>query len=359
MTGILTGSALGRNGDTPGDGLLDRLESWVPIDLAPVVAGKHPQPIPTLLHTRDRRDALLYRGRVNGFHGDSGTGKSWLMAGAVAQVLAAGRRAVILDYEADEHETVARLLALGADPFALVGQLVYIRPTDPSTGFAVDQLLDVVDDTVDLVAVDSLGEAFGVDGIDENSDAEVGPWMRRVPRRIADAGPAVLTIDHSTKAGDNPLHPSGSKRKRAAITGASYLVTSTRPPTREQAGTLSLTCAKDRHGTYRRGGIIVTADITPYPDGGVTVNLHRATATTPDMILLIVAKAIVSAAKAEDRPLSRRVLLELAKVKAASETKRAALDLAVSRGYLSVETGPRGAQLHRWVVDVDLEQASR
>ena len=74
-----------------------------------------------------------------------------------------------------------------------------------------------------LAVVDSLGEAFGLEGIDENHDVEVAPWLRRVARRLADAGLSVLLLDHSTKSADNPRRPSGSKRKRAAITGASYL----------------------------------------------------------------------------------------------------------------------------------------
>src|SRR5262249_38605705 len=130
-------------------------------------------------------------------------------------------------------------------------------------------------DGVSLVVIDTIGEAFGLEGIDENADVEVGRWLRRVVRRLVDAGAGVLVIDHITKSGDNPLHPSGSKRKRAAITGASYLVEAPVPLTRERGGRLRLICAKDRHGNFVRGEEVAVIDFTRYPDDGMTVHVRK------------------------------------------------------------------------------------
>lgn len=333
---------------------IEALESWQPIELDLILAGDHEQPTPTLLRTRDDRQAFLYPGKVNGFHGDSGIGKSWMAYKAVAQEITAGHRAIILDYEATAPEVVDRLLKIGASAQQITDHLVYIQPNDTTSDLAIRAVLEQITPTTTIIVIDSLGEAFGVDGIDENSDAEVGPWLRRVARPLADAGPAVVLIDHGTKAADNPLHPSGSKRKRAAITGASYLVTAKTTPTRESPGTLSLTCAKDRHGTYARGKTIASVDITPYPDGGVSINIHQHadTAERPDAILESIARAFIRTAKTHGRALSRNELLALTDTKARTETKRAAIDYAVGRGALSVETGPRNALLHRYLADL-------
>ena len=73
-------------------------------------------------------------------------------------------------------------------------------------------------------------------------------WMRRVPRPLAAAGAAVVPIDHITKSGDNNLYASGTQRKRAGITGASYLVENRSPFSQGHRGMSRLVCAKDRHG---------------------------------------------------------------------------------------------------------------
>lgn len=331
----------------------DIVDAWTPINLLPVLNGQHQTPRPTLLRTPDLKHAVFYRGAVNGLHGDSGIGKSWLMLTAIVQTLAAGAHTILIDYESTPAEIVDRLRSLGANPEQILHHLTYLRPDHPTGAVALDQLRNSIRSDTELIVIDSLGEAFGVDGVDENLDAEVGPWLRRMARPLADAGPAVILIDHSTKAADNPLHPSGSKRKRAAITGASYLVTAPRPFTREQAGTLALTCAKDRHGTYARGAIALTADVTPYPDGGITVNLNAplASARVHEVAVELAARRAIAAAKDEGNPLSMRSLTGLMQIKAGTDTKRAGIELAVARGHLRVERGPRGAALHHWVSD--------
>lgn len=340
----------------------DEENSWEPIDLETVLEAGPMTPDPRVFRTLDGHDALFYRESINGLHGDSGIGKSWLALAAVAQTLAAGLRAMIVDYEANADETTARLLDLGATPDQLTTQLLYIHPTHPTGDSAVTVLLDYLQMSdempVDLVIIDSLGEAFALDGIDENSDADVGPWLRRFARPLAEAGPAVVLIDHATKGGGHPLHPSGSKRKRAAISGASYLVTTSTPPTRHQAGTLTLTCAKDRHGTHQPGKVTARADITPQPDGTITVHLHTPDpATIPpgtvDDQVDLIARSIVHHAKTANRPLTRAQIEAAVIIKARSQTKRAAIDHAVALGALSDQTGPRGARLHSYIRDIE------
>lgn len=351
-TAVTSGAANGEH--------LEHLESWPAIDLAPYLRGEVTVTLPTMLR-RDDAHALLYAGRVNGIHGDSGLGKSWLAQIAAAQLLDAGEHVTWIDFEDPDASTIIeRLRALGVTDDAIDAQLHYHRPTDFFSNDAVDLIArEVLEHRVALVVIDSLGEAFGLEGINEDKDAEVRPWMRRVPRKLAETGAAVLLVDHATKAGDNALHPSGSKAKRAAITGSSYLVEAPAPLTREQGGRLRLTCAKDRHGHYRRGAVSAEIDFTVYPDGGMTVHVWPPSASslpTAEAKLLVVARAAVRTCKEAGEPLSQRRLTERLAVKASNETKRAGIEEAVARGSLRIEEGPRGTALHIYVRDLELSQ---
>ena len=327
-------------------------ESWQPVDLRPVLAGSYEPPIPAVCSVEGTSHGLFYRGAVNEIHGDSGIGKSWLAAATISGELWAGSDVLVLDYEGTAEEMVGRLLAMGTPAEAIVDHLMYMNPATPAGVTIIDMTVARMEDrNVGLVVIDSLGEAFGVDGVNEDRDNEVGPWLRRVARRLAEAGPAVVIVDHATKAADNPLHPSGSKRKRAAITGAAYLVTTTAPPTRQMAGTLHLTCAKDRHGTYRRGAEVAVVSLTPFPEGRVELHVRpgRRSDENCDPKIELVMRAVVRAAKAERRALSTRVLIGLVKVRAGTDAKRAGVELAYARGYLAAQPGSRNAVLYTFV----------
>jgi hypothetical protein len=332
----------------------DGESSWVPIDLSEVVAGKYQQPTPTVLR-RDDEAHLFYVGHVNGAHGDSGTGKGWVMCLTIKQELDLGRAVIYIDMEDTAQSIVARLLMIGTDPVDIAERLIYIRPSEPFYSNRVGELCEMIRDRgVRLCIIDSVGEAFGIDGINEDRDNEVGPWIRKVARPLAEAGAAVVLVDHSTKAADNPLHPSGSKRKRAAITGASYLVEATRPLVKGEGGRLRLTCAKDRHGNYRRKEIVAHIEVVPGFNGAVEMKVIAPSKADNDETLpvLLCAKAAVKAAKAEGSPVSRSALQGLMKIKASTDAKRAGIDLAEARHALAVDIGPRKAQMYRYVQDL-------
>lgn len=243
---------------THDDGITGLDDSFQPIDLSDVLSGSYIAPTPSVLK-RDDRMALLYRGQINGIHGDSGLGKGWVALYAAAEQLTAGSVVMMLDLEDVPSSIIGRLRLLGVHDQAIAERFIYIRPQAAFNAAAIEHLAAIVKERrVALVIIDSLGEAFGLEGIDENHDAEVGPWLRRVPRRLADVtdegydGPAVLIVDHVTKVNDNPLHPSGSKRKRAAVGGAQYWIQAPDPLSADTGGRLRLICAKDRHGTYKR-----------------------------------------------------------------------------------------------------------
>jgi dienelactone hydrolase len=339
---------------------LDLDITWWRVDLTNALKNEIATLEPAVLVCEDKR-ALFYASCVNGIHADSGIGKSWIAGLAAAQQLAQHRHVAWIDFEDPNEATLIGRLRddLGVPPDLILEYLHYRGPKEPFTDLAVDAVEQEArrHDTA-LIVIDSLGEAFGLEGIDENADKEVGPWVRRVARRLADTGAAVLLIDHATKAADNPLHPSGSKRKRAAITGASYLVEAPRPLTREDGGQLRLTVAKDRHGHRRRGAEACTVDFTLYPDGGLTVHLwppsaESRTAHTAAGQMHGYAKAAVKAAKKARRALSTRELVGLMQIKAGTENKRAGIDQAVALGALRTEMGPRNSTLHIYAHDLE------
>lgn len=339
--------------DTGNDDLA--VESWVPVDLSPAFRGELRPIVPEILR-RDDGQAIFYGGQVNGAHGDSGSGKSLVALLAATEQMAQGHHVVWIDAEDPNEATiVGRLQSLltGLRVEDILERFHYISPQTPPTTTAISHLLAQIDHWHPTVVIlDSVGELFGLEGISENDDADVGPWFRRVARPIAEAGPAVVLIDHGTKAADNPLYPSGSKRKRAAITGASYLVEAKTPFAKGTNGKIRLTCAKDRHGTYARSEHVATIDVTSYPDGGLSLKVWQpfpsesASGTVP---LILAARAAIKAAKAEPAPLSRNGLIEAMTLKARKETKAAGIELAVAHGHLRTVPGPRNASLHEYV----------
>lgn len=328
--------------------------SWLPVDLGPVLDGSRRQPMPSLLRRADE-EYLLYPAAVNGIHGDSGAGKGWAVCFALDQELRAGRTAMLLDFEDVAVSIVGRLTALGTSPDTILDHLIYFRPqTEFGTTEVAQVVAHCIDRSVSLVVVDSLGEAFALEGIDENKDVEVGPWYRRVARQIADTGAAVLLVDHSTKAADNPLYPSGSKRKRAAVTGASYLAEATKPFVKGEGGRLRLTCAKDRHGNYRRGEVVGSLVMAKSLTDAVRLELHEPDTTegTSELGAVLAARSAVAAAKDEGRPLTKTALRNLMKIRARNDVKRAGIDLAIGRGALREDAGARNARLVSYVSEL-------
>lgn len=341
------GCAAREPGDEPG-------ASWRELVLGPVLAeladGTIGRPIPTIGRRGDGV-GLFYGGRVNGLFGASGDGKTWVALAMAAQELAEGRHVVWVDLEDEARATVGRLLDLGVDPGAIEGCFHYLRPDEafgPAAGRHLVELIAAVAPT--LVVVDSTGEAMALDGVHPNDDDEVATWIRRVPRPLADLGPGVVLIDHTAKDPPNKLFAIGSQRKRAAISGAAYLVEAI--PTKEmgsgRVGRVRLTTAKDRHGTHVRMGhpAEFVLDSTDRP---IVWGFEMADGATED---------------GDGGAFRPTVLMERASrwielhpsatkndVADALGGKRAwvlrAVSALVEEGFVATEAGSRGAQLHR------------
>ncbi|MGP8182099.1 MAG: AAA family ATPase [Acidimicrobiales bacterium] len=295
----------GSQGERSDDG--DVSSSWVPIDLTMAVRVEDVEP-PSLLGRSDGR-CLLYPGRTHAFQGESETLKSWAAQLATVQVVRAGKNVLYIDYEDDERGVVSRLMAMGLEPHQILEHLTYIRPDEPlrtkndELTVGGNDFCDVLESRAFALAIiDGLTEAMTTEGLDLNSNSDVATWMRRVPRRVAKTGAAVVAIDHLPKARNNQgRYALGGQHKLAGLTGAAYKFSIRRYLSRAIGsqpgeGRVLITVEKDRPGYVRGWSLgddhkVGELVVTSYADGGVTAGIDHVTKgaiTNTDLIARII-----------------------------------------------------------------------
>lgn len=318
---------------------------FVRVDLAGVANGESP-PEPTLLRRSDGFH-LLYPGAVHWLSGEPGGGKTWVALAAVSQVVAAGGRAVVCDYEDTAATITGRLLALGLDPAGLA-DMAYLNVNGPIAAPGIKWLEGLIrHDGIQLVVIDSVAESLAVEGYSENDAVEVTTWMQKLPRSLARAGATVLVVDHLAKdAGSRGRWARGSGAKLAAADGVAYLLEPRLPFSRTSSGLADLEVAKDRHGAVGQIGETVATVRFDVADG----SLRRVVLDPPDapadgtrrLRSTDVVKRLSSSGG------SWSTLTEAAR--ALGVTREAAtriLDKSVRAGDVIEERGPRGARTFR------------
>ena len=326
--------------------------TWEPMDLtrtvAGLLAGTLHRPAPTV-GALDGGGHLFYAGKVNGVAGESGCGKSWTALVVCRQQLDAGSHVVYVDLEDDDVSVVQRLLDVGAEPAAILDRFHYVRPNERHGDVARARLAAVLAlHTPTLVVIDSTGEGMAIDGSKPNDDDDVARWFRNLPTTVARLGPCVVVLDHVVKSGEGGLWPIGSQRKRAAISGAQYMQTVSRPFSKHVAGSAKLVCAKDRQGASRAGQHVADLTVSPQP-GHLTMTLAAVDPLAPVQAfrptrLMQHASGVLDAAEG---PLSGRQVVALMGVK--RENAGAALAALMAEGYVHVEPGPNRALMHKLV----------
>ncbi|MEM7342459.1 MAG: bifunctional DNA primase/polymerase [Actinomycetota bacterium] len=292
---------------------------------------------------------LLYVDQLNWVHGDSGSGKTWVVLHAMTQLLKAGRSVAWVHYEDPNPGTIVeRLRLLGLDRNEVVDRFHYWDPQGaPLDALQLLQLCEAHD--VTHVALDSVGEALNAEGLNEDSDAEVGPWIAGRLRPLVNAGIGVTPVDHGTKAAQQPLYPSGSKRKRAAVTGAALLVEAIEAPTRDRDGTIRLTCAKDRHGNHPQGRPVGMAELRHHPLRGIDFTIATPVPSDPtgaaeespeaEMVAAVV-RAVASWPGLSKTQLGNHLPA------AGRDRRHTAIDQAVNNRHIKYRIGPRNSQLY-------------
>jgi hypothetical protein len=341
---------LGLPGVTPLD--TQETSSWVPVPLSRDVEQTDP---PTLLRVAGGR-RLLYPGRTHSIVGESSSGKTWVAVLVALEVLENGGRVLWLDYETNAHEFVERLQAMRVVEDEWWSRIHYLNPshqlqnqrTGAFTSHAVEfaRLLDTT--RYDLAVIDSVTGAMSAEGLDTNSDADVETFHRLLAYRLANAGPAVLMLDHVVKNRENRGDDArGSGRKREGITGASYVMRVTSPwrraTTSPVTGGFSLRVAKDRPGWVGAiGDTVATGTVISDPDGGLRIALSPS----DDVVImprLETLRAIVDVLRRFPGTTKRQLEDE---TEGKAETIRHALKWLQDGGAVTVETSGRGHRLY-------------
>ena len=324
--------------------------TWAPVDLEPVLAGEYLDPPPTML-TRVDGIALFYDHAVHTVSGESESGKTWLTLLAALQLAQTGENVVFLDFEDRADRVIGRLLALGATPQQIRDHFKYIRPDRPLDDNGRTQLSPHLTGTR-LVILDGVTEAMTSHGFDLNSNADSASFQNLLPRWICDHGPAVAMIDHVVKDKERQdRFALGAQHKLAGIDGAAYIVKMLQPFGRGKRGLARVEIAKDRPGHVRGQA------------HGKTIAEFTLDATASDLVLIAhlmppgeqsgragetfeptILMEKISRAIQLTPGLSKNAIENLTNGKAT--TKRLALELLITRGYVDAQTGKNRAIQH-------------
>jgi hypothetical protein len=249
--------------------------SWAPVPLEAVLDGSQPDPPPALLTRSDGR-ALLYPGRVHALFGEPEACKGWLALGACQEALEAGERVTYVDFEDTASSVVGRLVALGVDAYLIRERFAYVRPDEPLGDVARIDLEGAVYGSA-LVVLDGVTEALTLHGLDLASNTDVATWLGLLPRPLANAGAAVLMIDHVVKDREQRgRYAIGAQHKLAGVDCA-YSLKVIEPFGRGREGRVKVTVTKDRPGHVRAfadEGRVAEVVLSSADGGSVTVRLE-------------------------------------------------------------------------------------
>lgn len=321
--------------------------SWRPIDLSDVLDGLW-KPAEPAVGARSDGTGLFYPGKVHTVSSESEGGKTWLVLAAVLEELSRGNHVVYVDFEDDEGSIVGRLLTLQADREAIRSRFHYVRPLDAlGTGVHLDdldELLRAVRPT--LGVIDGVTEAMTMHGLDTNSNSDAAKFGRMLPRRLAAAGAASVSLDHVTKSGETRGRYSlGAVHKLNALDGAAYVLENRNSFGVGITGRSTIRIAKDRPGQLRRHALPSSSGLHWFGDLVMTSHGERfaeieiaapvATDSTefrPTHLMGEICAVLEKAGK----PLSGTQLESLVRGKATSiRTARTHLQI---EGYVSNET---------------------
>lgn len=232
--------------------------SWTAVDVAAALASG-PPPEPSVLR-RDDGLCLFYAGKVHSVHGESESGKSWLVQCAAIQELTAEGSVLYVDFEDSVESVVGRLRALGVPLGVLTdaARFAYVRPEEALRADSAEEAFaELIGRPFTLAVVDGVTDAMGLFGYSAKDNDDIAAWQRELPRRIARAsGAAVVCIDHVTKDADTRgRFAIGGQHKIAGLDGAAYTVEVERPFAVGLAGSAMVRVGKDRPGHVRKAGV--------------------------------------------------------------------------------------------------------
>lgn len=282
------------------------------------------------------------------------THNTWVALAAAAEQIQAGRVVIYLDYEGSARIVGERLGALGLDPELVDAHLLYHRPGIVTRDVAARLTAAVEATNTALVIIDGVAKALAAAGLSEDKAPDVLQWLVTAVNPLAEAGAAVLMLDHVVKEKDGRgLWARGSGAKLGEVSGAAWVLRPDRPFSRTQAGRAHLVQAKDREGHVATDG--ATAAIitfTPSSGGQLTITLDPPTSAATDADEQFrptgyMERLSKHVEQLNDAGIVPSVNESLAGVSGKRKHLVAALEALVTEGFVTVEQGPNRARLHR------------
>jgi len=239
------------------------------VDLAPFFAGEIELEVPTVAPIGGGK-FLLYRGRINEFHAEPGTGKTNVAIAAAISVLSDGGKILVLDPEDNPRAYARRLRQFGCNP-ELVSSVSYLH--NPTPEEIEESIAWASENPVDLVLLDGLAELMAGAGLSEDKADETIRFLKQYVRPFADMGAAVLLSDHVTKSTEGRgIFSRGSGAKLGRYDGIVYEICAGKAYTPDEEGFVKLKIAKDRQGGVGpRGTIPYEVNFEPAADGTTAI----------------------------------------------------------------------------------------
>ena len=310
-------------------------------DFKPILEGGFKREMPSVCEAMPGK-FLLYAGRLNEFHGESGIGKTNISLAIAARIMRAGGLVLFLDPEDNPNGIAQRFLSLGGDPADLLARFKYVHNPEPADYPGLIEWAKQAKPTG--VFLDGMAEALVADGYNEDKAEDVLPFLRQRLRPFADAGAAVVIADHVAKNKESRgRNPRGSGGKIGRYDGAVYIVELAKSYSPTMAGAVRLIIAKDRNGGVGHiGERIAELHFTPDEDGKTLVRFNSPVDSfksfLPTGLMEQVSRFVVSS-----NLVPTKNAIEQA-VPGKAEYKRQAISSLVELGYLKEEK--RGNALH-------------
>lgn len=327
---------------------LRRVRSWDEVDLSGVLNGTYVRPEPTVGRRSDGR-GLFYPGRCHTVAAETEAGKTWFALSACLDEINADHHVLYVDFEDDEGGLVSRLLTMGANRDDVRAAFHYIRPEDPlGTGINADDLRSLLTDwEPTLVILDGITEAMTLHGLNPSDNAEAARFGKMLPRRIAEAGPAVASLDHVTKDREGRgRYAIGAVHKLNGLNGAGYMLTNRTPFGVGITGRSTIHVTKDRPGQLRRhalasntglhwfGDLVMESHGDQFADVIIEPPTERDESFRPTVLMERISNALE-----QHGPMAQRKICDVVRGKATSI--REALTFLQLDGHVSDETPHR------------------
>lgn len=227
---------------------------WV--DLGPYLDGSYVPPSPSAGAWREDGAQLLYPGAWHTLVGSTGAGKTWLaLAHARDELLrpdGAGHVVYAHFEESSPPRTLDRLLSLGVPADVIRERLHWYDTNESNMPGEFAAWLAALGIAPRLVVLDGINSACTTHGQDPQAVAAVGWYRGMFVTPATQAGAAVLSLGHPTKAKDRQAerHGFGSTAWLDEADGVGFRLESKQgsPIRRGVTGVAYLSSVKDRYG---------------------------------------------------------------------------------------------------------------